>query len=182
MDSGTTTLRVMGNLYWTFCPPVPCFDDPSDETLRLLFPAMLVHTPSTTDSTQHTVLPAPLSHQDLFHCVFIQHGLHKSNTWDCQDTSQENQLECRDHNRSVYVRWFLWVLTSEMASICFAERENTNLPKCSTSQTCHLEGSLANKCTYLTTAAVLDNLCLIWEFQALYVFHTTYKIFYSALL
>lgn len=36
-----------------------------------------------------------------------------------------------------------------MELICFGERENTSLPRCSTSSTCHLDGALENRLTQL---------------------------------
>lgn len=56
--------------------------------------------------------------------------------------------------------WCFWVLTSGMELICFVERENTSLPKCSTSPICHLDGSLANKYIEYIFSFLLCNPCL----------------------
>lgn len=90
-------LKVLLNIRRTFCSPAPGFYDPSDETLSLLSLPPLVRALNHTDSTHHTVLPATLTHQDLLHCVFIQHNLCSakqiSNNYDCQDMSEKSSSD-----------------------------------------------------------------------------------------
>ncbi len=75
-----TALKLIDSIYWTFFPPAPCFDNPSNETLSLLSLMMPVHTLCNTHSTHQTVLPATLTHQDLLHCFFTQHRLQNAHT------------------------------------------------------------------------------------------------------
>lgn len=128
----------------TFCPPVTSFDDASNETLGLAPLKMSVHTPSHADSSHGAVLPAPLTHQDLLHRVFTQHGLgNVSWAHACHDEPPKTSFRA--------LKWIIcmggciWVPTSGMELICFVVSENTSLPTCSTSPTRHLDGSLANK-------------------------------------
>lgn len=155
-------LKVSGNISWnwTFCPPAPCSNNPSKETLSLLSQTMLVHTLCNTDSTHCTVLPATLTHQDLLHCVFIQHHLHRRNTFYIFMLDRICLANFCAVKWIICMGWCFWVLTSGMELICFFERENTSLPKCSTSPTCHLDGSLAKKDTCFLITPVLCNPCL----------------------
>lgn len=154
-----TALKLNRKIYQTFCPPAPCFNDPSNETLSLLSLTIMIHTMSHTHFTHLTVLPVTLTHQDLLHRFFIQYRLHRAHTFcisllvmKCPSLGAKKWITC--------MCWCFWVLTSGMELICLVERENTSLPKCSTSPTCHLDGSLANKYTYLLITAVLFNPCL----------------------
>lgn len=65
------------DIYWTFGSPATSFDDSSNEALSLLLLMLPVHTLCRTHSAHHAVLPASLTHQDLLHCIFIQHRLWK---------------------------------------------------------------------------------------------------------
>lgn len=59
----------------TFSPPALCSDDPSYEAVDPLSLALLVHTLGHTGLTHITVLPAPLTCQNLLHRVCTQHHL-----------------------------------------------------------------------------------------------------------
>lgn len=124
-------------VYWTFCPTILCFDNPLNEALSLLPVLMLVHTLDDTNSANLTVLPTLLTHQDLLDYVLIQHSLFNRNVLLARLWVPTNVK----YTSRVVIR----VLTFGMELICFVERANISLPKCSTSPTCHLDGSLERK-------------------------------------
>ena len=72
----------------------------------------------------------------------------------CTGKQQNSKVHSSAIKRFVQF-WCFWVLTSGMELICFVERENSSLPKCSTSPTRHLDGSLANKYIYLQCCFVI---------------------------
>lgn len=123
-------------MYWTFCLTIPRFDDPLNEALSLLPVVMLVHTLDNTNSANLALLPTLLTHQDLLHYVLIQYSLFNRNG--CRIWVPTN---VKHTSRAVIEV----LLTFGMELICFVERANINLPKCSTSPTCHLDGSLERK-------------------------------------
>lgn len=131
---------------WTSRPPALSIDNPPKEALTLLSQKTLVHTLTNASPAHHAVLPLSLSQQHQLHSVLIQNRLHGR----------------KQHGRELYTwqNFYLCILmrTSGIEWMCLVERESTSLPKCSTSPTCHLDGSLENKGNYLLVTWVQTQL------------------------
>lgn len=117
-------------------PPALSIDNSPNEALTPLSQKTLVHTLTNASPAHRAVLPLFLSQQHQLHGVLIQHHLHgrKQHGWELK--MWQNSYLC------------ILMPTSGIELMCLVERESTSLPKCSTSPTCHLDGSLENKCNY----------------------------------
>lgn len=138
------TTRQHWRSHRTSGPPARSVDNPSNEALSLLSQKLLVHTLIDTSLAHPAVLPLPLSQQHQLHSVFIQHHLPSRKQHGRALQMQPNQ----------YYILYILMRTSGIELMCLVERESTSLPKCSTSPTCHLDGSLENKCNSDSIGAI----------------------------